>query len=434
MNDLVKQFLKSEYDRVSEAHFKSIEAISTFFRYYLLIMAVPGAAVAALVQLGLVDRLMRPLTLCLLVVGLVGLGVCAYVSNLRLDTLLYARTINGIRKAYYAEWDIPLEEKIRLRVLPWSPSRPEYFEGSYFLPVVLVFALIDSSYVGLAMWLSRNVAWLSIVAFCVYFLAHITLYQVLADIRAHHFVRRSAIGVDIDGVLNLQTQHFIEYLNRGESLNVHESDIVVTPVHDQAGLGVTREQEHKVFNNPDYWATMPPVPGAAKVLSKLHNEYGLDIVICTSRPWPETKDQLGAFSRILLKHIASWRDIIDVDASSQRRLMRRHTREWLDRNGFPYQRLYLDKGSDATYEPDVDRVNRFEIARKRELRYFVEDELKKAVKLSYICDVVFLISHPYNEPQAGLESVENCRRSNLPDNLVRVTSWDDIYHYLTWLL
>lgn len=434
MNRLVKQFLLSEYDRVAEAHFKSIEAISTFFRYYLLIMAVPGAAVAALAQLGLSTQLGLPLALCLLVVALTGLGVCSYVTNLRLDTLLYARTINGVRRACYDQWDIPLQEKLSLRVLPWSPSRPEYFEGSYFLPVVLVFGLIDSSYIALAIWLLWTTVWPCIITFSAFFLIHVLLYRELADIRAHRFLRSYAIGVDIDGVLNLQTQHFVEYLNRNEGLSVSKADIIVTPVHDQAGLGVTREQEHKVFNNPDYWATMPPVPGAAKVLNKLHNEYGLDIVICTSRPWPETKDQLGAFSRILLKHIASWRDIIDVDASSQRRLMRRHTREWLDRNGFTYQRLYLDKGSDAAYEPDVAQVNRFEIARKREIRYFVEDELKKAVKLSYICDVVFLMSQPYNQPHESLGLAENHQRTNLPDNLVRVRDWDDIYQYLTWLV
>lgn len=436
MNRLAKQFLLSEYDRVAEAHFKSIEAISTFFRYYLLIMAVPGAAVAALVQLGLSGQLGLPLALCLLVVAFTGLGVCSYVTNLRLDTLLYARTINGVRRACYDQWDIPLEEKLRLRVLPWSPSRPEYFEGSYFLPVVLVFGLIDSSYIALATWLSWKTAWPCIVTFCVFFLVHVLLYRDLADIRAHRFLRSYAIGVDIDGVLNLQTQHFVKYLNSNEGLGVHEADIVVMPVHDQTGLVITREQEHRVFNNPDYWATMPPVPGAAEVLKKLHNEYGLEIVVCTSRPWPDpgTKQQLGDFSRVLRERVVPCRGLTDLDASAQRRLMRRHTKQWLDANGFTYQKLYLDKGSDAAYEPDVAQVNRFEVARKRDIRYFVEDYLKKAVKLSYICDVVFLISHPYNQPHESLGPAENRRRSNLPDNLVRVTSWNDIYQYLTWLL
>jgi uncharacterized HAD superfamily protein len=444
VNRAVKGFLRSEYDRVAEAHFKSIEAISTFFRHYLLIMAIPGATVGALVRLEPASKLELPLGLplglllglCLVVVALAGIGVCSYIINLRLDVLLYARTINGVRKAYYGQWRIPLEEQLRMRVLPWSPSRPEYFEGSYFLHVVLVFGLVDSSYLALAAWLLWSSVWPCTIAFCSFFLLHVLLYRELADIRAHRFLRPYAIGVDIDGVLNLQTQHFVEYLNRNEGLAIGEADIVVKPVHDQDGLGVSLEQERRVLNNPDYWSTMPSVDGAAKTLKRLRNDYALEVVLCTSRPWPApgTKEQLNEFSRMVQGHMTAGRLAIDLDPSRRRRLMRRHTRQWLKAKGFVYDRLYLDKGSDTTYEPDSAQVNRFEIARRREIRYFVEDELKKAVKLSYICDVVFLISQPYNQPQESLGTVENRRRTHLPGNLVRVDGWDDIYQYLGWLM
>lgn len=427
MNDLVKQFLQSEYDRVAEAHFKSIEAISTFFRYYLLIMAVPGAAVAALVQLAPAGQLGLSLALCLLVVAVTGLGVCSYVTNLRLDTLLYARTINGVRRAWYDQWDIPLEEKLRLRVLPWSTSRPKYFEGLYFLPVVLVFGLIDSSYIALAAWLRWAAARPCIVTFCVFFLVHVFLYWGLADRREHRFLTSHSIGVDIDGVLNLQTQHFVEYLNRNEGSSVSKADIIVMPVRDQEGLQVSRAQEQRVFNDPNYWATMPAVPDAAEFLKKLHDEYGLDIVVCTHRPWfvSGTKLQLDDFSGRLQRRPFPGIGKIDLDASPQRRLMRRHIMQWLRKNGFTYQKLYLDKGSDADH---------LEIARKREMRYFVEDDLKNAVRLSYVCDVVFLVSQPYNQPNESLGLAENHRRTGLPANVVRVTGWDDIYRHLTWLV
>jgi uncharacterized HAD superfamily protein len=57
------------------------------------------------------------------------------------------------------------------------------------------------------------------------------------------------------------------------------------------------------------------------------------------------------------------------------------------------------------------------MARYYNLRFFVEDDLEKAVKMAYICDVVFLVDHPYNQQVAPL-----------PKNIQRVTTWDEIYN------
>ena len=46
----------------------------------------------------------------------------------------------------------------------------------------------------------------------------------------------------------------------------------------------------------------------------------------------------------------------------------------------------------------------------------MEDDPEKAIKLAYICDVVFLIDQPYN------------KNESFPNNVVRVNSWDDLYH------
>jgi hypothetical protein len=65
------------------------------------------------------------------------------------------------------------------------------------------------------------------------------------------------------------------------------------------------------------------------------------------------------------------------------------------------------------------------------LRYFVEDDIEKAEKLAYICDVVFLVEHPYNtgfEKQCESCNYE-CKREkiDLPNNVRTVKSWDEIY-------
>jgi len=59
--------------------------------------------------------------------------------------------------------------------------------------------------------------------------------------------------------------------------------------------------------------------------------------------------------------------------------------------------------------------NRFYISRKKKIRFFVEDDADKANKLAYICDIVFLMRQPYDKNQ------------KLPNNVVRVGSWDELY-------
>ena len=44
-------YLTTEYKNIAEAHFRTIEAISSFFRYYLLIMSVPIALLSGFVGL-----------------------------------------------------------------------------------------------------------------------------------------------------------------------------------------------------------------------------------------------------------------------------------------------------------------------------------------------------------------------------------------------
>ena len=69
-----------------------------------------------------------------------------YVVNLRLDSLLYARTVNGLRDHSARKSRLPADELRRVLVLPRSVGLPRYFEASFFLPVVVAFAILDSGY------------------------------------------------------------------------------------------------------------------------------------------------------------------------------------------------------------------------------------------------------------------------------------------------
>jgi uncharacterized HAD superfamily protein len=103
------------------------------------------------------------------------------------------------------------------------------------------------------------------------------------------------------------------------------------------------------------------------------------------------------------------------------------TKEWLKKNGIKYDKLIIEEGNDFSSDPRIVFRNRFDLARKKKIRFFVEDDLEKALKLSFICDVVFLISHPYNLPGADLSEEQNKMRKELPSNIIRVKNWDEIY-------
>lgn len=94
------------------------------------------------------------------------------------------------------------------------------------------------------------------------------------------------------------------------------------------------------------------------------------------------------------------------------------TKCWLHHNGIEYDKLTIEKGSEDISDPRGQFRNRFYISRKKKIRFFVEDDDEKANKLAYICDVVFLIEHPYNKDK------------KLPKNVLRVESWNDIYRWI----
>jgi hypothetical protein len=107
------------------------------------------------------------------------------------------------------------------------------------------------------------------------------------------------------------------------------------------------------------------------------------------------------------------------------------TKWWLHKNRIKYDYLTIERGNENVADPQGHFRNRFYIARKRIIRYFVEDDIEKAKKLAYICDVVFLFKHPYNTEYLNrcVECEKECKREKieLPSNVIPVSSWGEIY-------
>lgn len=125
------QFQLKEYENISQAHFKTNEVLATFYRYFLLITAIPITTIGIAVM-NISDDGIGPETRALvqyifgvsaLLLSVVGAAVVSYIEGLRLDAILYARVVNSIRDYFFKK---PGNDEFGVSVLPRERSRPRY--------------------------------------------------------------------------------------------------------------------------------------------------------------------------------------------------------------------------------------------------------------------------------------------------------------------
>lgn len=137
------QFQLKEYENISQAHFKTNEVLATFYRYFLLIAAIPITAVGiALMNLsddgiGEEGRFLAHIIfgVSTVLLSFVGAAVIAYIEGLRLDAILYARVVNSIRDYFFK---MPGSEAFGDPVLPTRRDKPSY--GGFGAGFIMYFA------------------------------------------------------------------------------------------------------------------------------------------------------------------------------------------------------------------------------------------------------------------------------------------------------
>ena len=477
-NERFDNYLLSEYEHIAEAHFRTIEAISSFFRYYLIIMGVPFTLYAVIIALSpqmaqIIYALVALTAIVSIVIALVGFCVTLYIVSLRMDVVLYARTVNSIRKHFFDDAKLDVDSKSRLRNLPQTASMPGYFEPVYFLPVVVSFAIFNAVYffIGISIlgaplpriseitsfsaiaklpWIIPIIPiWSLAISF---FFLHLIAYWLVAHDRELSYLKGYSLGIDIDGVLNKHRDHFCKLLYLYTHKKLNPNAILRIPVHEDPHLGVTEKDERTVFNKPQYWTEMPCAESAAISIRKLRKGLKLKIRIFTYRPFPvevernqkaqeewrdaalrEYKESHFVLPEMLNKTMQHRRLHAYMEKAINKVMLARMaatnaknplfgikpidlmTKCWLRKHGIEFDAITIEKGSEFVADPQGHFKNRFYISRKKKIRFFVEDDAEKANKLAYICDIVFLVRQPYNKYQ------------KLPNNVVRVGSWDELY-------
>jgi len=439
-NASFQQFMLSEYDNIAQAHFNTVNNISNFFRYYLLIITIPIPLIALSFQnmdTSFLSKIKDSIQLFIcygtLTISLIGFCVLIYIINLRFDVLLYARTVNGIRKYFYNLSDLNTSHELKIRILPTVVSAPTYLEWRFFYSVVLALSVANSLYLTAFLFnlFLLNNSWSynpfntnvnSIIPFIVITASSISVstlaYYILGRHREKEYLTQPIIGIDIDGVLNKHREHFCCLLKKNCNKEINPDDITKIPVHkcDTLKTNVDKADGYAIFNDPDYWTEMPVADGCINTIQKLKNEHNYKIEIFTYRPWPEEKTFPSDKKE---KYILKWQAI----THSWRRnglAIRKATKKWLNKNDIPFDKITIENGSVYTPNPKSFTKNRYQRARKKNIHIFVEDQISNAVRLAQFCNVVFLIDHPYNRDDD----------ENISKNIIRVQNWEQLYLFI----
>ena len=295
------KFQLSEYQFIAQAHFETIKQVTEFFRYYLIILSASAIIfvlfdhnIETLQQFlnGSFIFVSKIISSFFIILSFVGLFLCIYIINLRQDAILYARTVNGIRK-YFFESKIFLSEEFEkyFRVMTKNITQPSYLEWHIFFPVVFTFSLLNTVYLSLGLYLRPNgfikdfiyikipllalpTLYLVLIGF---FTLHTFLYVYLAYWRDNTYMRSHKIGIDIDGVLNDHKKHFCNLLQNNLSYNrLSPDDIIKIPVRHISGRGITETDELKVFNDVKYWEEMLPIQNNFNSIHKIKKQCLID--------------------------------------------------------------------------------------------------------------------------------------------------------------
>lgn len=460
-------FQLEEYKNISNSHFESGKQVSTFFRYYLLILSAP--AVLLSIISGSVDEFTKffkgelnegiydLVFFYFVLISISGLFIYWYIINIRHDSILYARTVNKVRKYFFDKSDLKIGEWSRYLELPVLGSKPKYIDKLMFFPLALIFTIINSSFLFFGLYLRRlhsefifNFSYLgdftiseSIYWITLFFiLFHWILWHYLSYLRENKYLKSYSFGIDIDGVMNNQTENFIKWYHKFNEREIKKDDIKEIPVRLNSSLNINAFDEEVIFNCKEYWEELQENENAFRTIKDIHKSFGYRVFLYTHRDWGNTTKEIEA--KITEKNYT----VLD------KKTIKKLTKKWLKSNGLKIKttsnffgvirdfltphflklriRLTIEKGNSYItdgrhfffYRKYFLLLNRFQGARQNNIRFFVEDRPDNAIKLATLVDFVFLFNQPYN--------LENSKEPNyvFPKNIIRVHSWNEIYSHL----
>lgn len=155
-NKDLSEFLLAEYENVAKAFFNTYDIAARWFKYYLVVLAVPFSFIALFYHNNTEKFYIfnLPISIAILVagVGIANIFVSYIIVDQKLDSILYARAVNGIRK-YFVELGIKnldfasADDAKRYIVLPIETNKPNFIQYNSDLCIQAVFmSLMNAVY------------------------------------------------------------------------------------------------------------------------------------------------------------------------------------------------------------------------------------------------------------------------------------------------
>lgn len=183
----ISEFMLSEYNHISSAHFEVAKQVTSFFRYYLLIMSAPAFLIFYFdKEPQKIDRLLYGditsinyfIFWLLIIISIIGFFICLYIINKKFTGILYAQTVNGVRNYFVKNATTDVSAFL---VLPTVLNKPKYFQfTSLFL--IFPFAIINSSLISFAFWIINYNCACKIFGIT-FFILHIITYVIWAKLK-----------------------------------------------------------------------------------------------------------------------------------------------------------------------------------------------------------------------------------------------------------
>lgn len=179
------------------------------------------------------------------------------------------------------------------------------------------------------------------------------------------------VGCDLDGVIGDIVQQLVRFSRREHGILLTRKQIVSENI--ETCTPMRREQLHRLFENREFFRSLPLVPRARESLSKLRAA-GYQIHIVTDRFW---------YAGI-----------------------HEDTTDWLIHRRIPFDSVVFAR-----------KAEKHEIAESLNVQWFIEDQLSNARLLAPLCWVL-LLDRPYNQ-------------GDVPDRVIRTDSLDESASLIT---
>ena len=176
----ISDFLLKEYENIAQAFFNSREVLSKWVKYYLIVMAVPFSFIAFLYKEKPdtfdIFNMSQTLSFLILGIGVIGFFLSFIIIECALDSVLYARSVNGVRK-FFVDRSIKNDNLVGCIVLPTMTNKPSYrgFEKFWITSFV---ALINSFYIsfGFVQLFLKNLVNYRIIIILIFFVLCLVHY------------------------------------------------------------------------------------------------------------------------------------------------------------------------------------------------------------------------------------------------------------------